>query len=119
MPRFGDADSFQDFLFGCGDLGWEGFGGAVEGDGCRSQRSGLLNDVGDGQAGAFLDVVGYGRGGDHDGQVAFDRVADAVEYQAARRSLFDIRSERSTRHRSWYQAITSAAGMTTAGRLVT
>ena len=37
----------------------------------------------------------------------------------ARRSLFDIRSERSTRHRSWYQAITSAAGMTTAGRLVT
>ena len=104
---------------GRGDWVWEGFGGAVDGDGGRSQWPKLLDDVGDGQAGAFLDVVGYGQGGDHDGQVGFDRVAGAVEYQAARRSLFDIRSERSTRHRSWYQAITSAAGMTTAGRLVT
>jgi len=35
-------------------------------------------------------------------------------YGRARRSLLDIRNERSTLHRSWYLPITSAAGMTAA-----
>ena len=40
----------------------------------------LLDDLGDGQAGAGLDGVGDGQGGEHDGQVRFDGVAHAVEH---------------------------------------
>ncbi len=43
VPRFGDAEAFQDFPFGCWDLRREGFSGAVARDGCRSQRSELLD----------------------------------------------------------------------------
>jgi hypothetical protein len=44
----------------------------------------LLDDVGDGQAGAFLNAVGDGQGGEHDGQVRFDGLARAVEHRLCR-----------------------------------
>ena len=40
----------------------------------------MLDDVGDGQAAAFLDAVRDRRCGEHDGQVGFDGLAGAVEY---------------------------------------
>ena len=61
---------------GCWDLRRKGLSGAVDGDGCRSQRPELLDDVGYGQAGTFLDVVGYF------GQVTLieDTPTDAIVY---------------------------------------
>lgn len=47
----------------------------------RSGRS-VFDDVGNGQAAAFLNVVGDGQGGDDDGRVGLDRVAGAVEHGA-------------------------------------
>lgn len=41
------------------------FGGAVDRNGLRAQRSQLLDDIGDRQAGAVLDVVSDGQGGGH------------------------------------------------------
>lgn len=52
----------------------------------RSGRSSLMTSA-MAQAAAFLDVVGNGQGGDHDGQARFDRVAGAGR---ARRSLLAI-----------------------------
>ena len=72
----------------------------------------LLDDLGDGQSGARLDGVGDGQCGEHDGQVGFDGVAHAVEHRPGLRSLLDIRNDFSTCHRSWYFAMTSAAGIT-------
>jgi len=101
VPRFGDVEAGQNLSLGLRDLGWEGLGGAVDRDGRRAQRPELLDDLGDGQTGAFLDVVGDGQGGDDDREVGLDGVAGAVEHWRARKSLLDIRNERSTRHSSW------------------
>ncbi len=57
---------------GLGDFGWKGLAGAVDADGGAAQRPELLDDVGDGQAAAFLNAVGDGEGGEHDCQVGFD-----------------------------------------------
>jgi hypothetical protein len=89
------------------------------GDGRRSQWPQLLDDLGDGQAGAGLDGVGAGQGGEHDGQVRFDGVAHAVEHGSGievglghAERLFDVP-----------QVVifddASAAGITSTGMLVT
>ena len=47
-----------------------------------AERSAELADhVADGQAGAVLGLAGDGQGGEHDGQVRFDRIAGAVEHR--------------------------------------
>lgn len=63
-----------------------------------AERSGS-NDVmtfGDGQAAWVLDGVGDGQGGEHDGQVRFDGIGVRWNVGRARRSLSDIRNQRST-----------------------
>ena len=76
-----DPEIGEDFSLGLRDFGREGLAGAVDDDGCRAQRPQLLDDVGDGPAAAFLDTVRDGQGGEHDGQVRFDRIAGAVEHR--------------------------------------
>jgi hypothetical protein len=50
-----------------------------------AERSAELADhVADGQAGAVLGLAGDGQGGEHDGQVRFDRVALADEHGPGR-----------------------------------
>ena len=48
-----------------GDLGDEGFGGAVDRDGRAAQWPQLLDDVADGQPGASLHLPGDRQGGEH------------------------------------------------------
>ena len=88
MPLFGDAEAVEDFLLGWRDSRRDCLAGAVDGDGRGSQQPELLDDVGDGQAAAFLDVVRDGQGGDDDGQVGFDGVAGAVEHGAGAEAAF-------------------------------
>ena len=52
--------------------------------GIQQQGPQLFDDVGDGQAAAFLDAVRHGQGGEHNGQVGFDGVAGAVEHGSGR-----------------------------------
>ena len=97
MPLFGDAEAVEDFLLGWRDSRRDCLAGAVDGDGRGSQQPELLDDVGDGQAAAFLDVVRDGQGGDDDGQVGFDGVAGAVEHGAGAEVAFFWTSERPAR----------------------
>jgi hypothetical protein len=50
----------------------------------------------DAPGGDVLDPAGCGRGGEHDGQVRFDRLAGVVEIGRAARSVSDIRKDFST-----------------------
>ncbi len=49
---------------------------------------------------------GNGQGGEHDGQVRFDRVAPRLNIGRACRPVFDMRKDLSTCQRSWYLVIT-------------
>lgn len=72
----------QDVGLGVGDLRREGLAGAVDCDGGAAQRPELFDDVGDGKAGLVLNGVRHGQGGEHDGQVRFDRLPQVREYRS-------------------------------------
>lgn len=58
--------------------------GAVDREGRRAQYPQLADDRADAGAGTVLGFAGDGEGGEHDGEVGFDRVAGAVEHGAGR-----------------------------------
>jgi hypothetical protein len=78
----------DDVALSGGDLGREAVGGAVDGDGGGAQGPELFDDVGDSQSGLVLDVAGDGEGGEHDGQVRFDRVTGVMEDRSGREVVF-------------------------------
>src|SRR5690625_1337835 len=75
------ADGGDEFLLVRADLGRDGLGSAVDRDVRGAQGSQLLQDVVYGATGAVLDESRDGQGGEHDGQVSFDRVSLPVEHR--------------------------------------